>query len=56
MMTDERTETGLEIETTLPCRILDDPAAERIVAPRKRLKEGDGGGERTPVWIVPLRR
>ena len=51
MMTDERTEAGLEIETALgevlahvrgetalPCRIVDDPAAERIVALRKRLK------------------
>ena len=51
MMTDERTETGLEIEaalgevlahvrgeTALPCRIVDDPAAERIVALRKRMK------------------
>ena len=51
MMTDERTEAGLEIEaalgevlahvrgeTALPCRIVDDPAAERIVALRKRMK------------------
>lgn len=51
MMTDDRTETGLEIEaalgevlahvrgeTALPCRIVDDPAAERIVALRKRMK------------------
>ncbi len=51
MMTEERTETGLEIEaalgevlahvrgeTALPCRIVDDPAAERIVALRKRMK------------------
>lgn len=51
MMTDERTETGCEIETALgevlahvrgetalPCRIVDDPAAERIVALRKRMK------------------
>ena len=51
MMTDERTETGREIEaalgevlahvrgdTALPCRIVDDPAAERIVALRKRMK------------------
>ena len=51
MMTDERTEAGLEIETALgevlahvrgetalPCRIVDDPAAERIVALRKRTK------------------
>ncbi len=50
MMT-ERTETGIEIETALgevlahvrgeaalPCRIVDDPAAERIVALRKRMK------------------
>ena len=50
-MTNERTETGLEIEaalgevlahlrgqTALPCRIMDDPAAERIVALRKRMK------------------
>ena len=50
MMTDERTEAGLEIETALgevlahvrgetalPCRIMDDPAAERIVALRKRM-------------------
>ena len=51
MITDERTEAGLEIETALgemlahvrgetalPCRIVDDPAAERIVALRKRMK------------------
>ena len=51
MMTDEQTEAGLEIETALgevlahvrgetalPCRIVDDPAAERIVALRKRMK------------------
>ncbi len=51
MLTDERTETGLEIETALgevlahvrggtalPCRIVDDPAAERIVSLRKRMK------------------
>ena len=51
MMTDERTEAGLEIETALgevlahvrgetalPCRIVDEPAAERIVALRKRMK------------------
>ena len=51
MMTDERTETGREIEaalgevlahvrgeTALACRIVDDPAAERIVALRKRMK------------------
>ena len=50
-MTAERTETGLEVEaalgevlahvrgeTALPCRIMDDPAAERIVALRKRMK------------------
>lgn len=50
-MTTERTEIGREIETALdevlshvqgktvlPCRIVDDPAAERIVALRKRLK------------------
>ncbi len=50
-MTDKRTEAGLEIETALgevlahvrgetalPCRIVDDPAAERIVALRKRMK------------------
>ncbi len=52
-MTDERTETGLEIETALdevlahvrgetalPCRIVDDPAAERIVALGRRMKLG----------------
>ena len=51
MKTDERTEAGLEIETALgevlahvrgetalPCRIVDDPAAERIVALRRRMK------------------
>ena len=51
MMTNERTETGREIETALgevlahmrgetalPCRLVDDPAAERIVALRKRMK------------------
>ncbi|MDE0272131.1 MAG: helix-turn-helix domain-containing protein, partial [Gammaproteobacteria bacterium] len=51
MMTEERTETGCEIETALgevlahvrgetalPCRIVDDPAAERIVALRKRMR------------------
>ncbi len=51
MMTDERTEAGLEIETALgevlahvrgetalPCRIVDDPTAERVVALRKRMK------------------
>ncbi len=50
-MTTERTIIGIEIETALgevlahvrsetllPCRILDDPAAERIVALRKRMK------------------
>ena len=50
-MTTERTETGLEIEaaldevlahvrgeTALLCRIVDDPAAERIVALRKRMR------------------
>lgn len=49
-MTTERTELGHEIETalgevlahvrgetSLPCRIVDDPSAERIVALRKRL-------------------
>ncbi len=49
-MTTERTELGCEIEealeevlahvrgeTDLPCRIVDDPAADRIVALRKRL-------------------
>ncbi len=51
MMADERTETGVEIEaalgevlahvrgeTALPCRSVDDPAAGRIVALRKRMK------------------
>ena len=51
MTTTERTELGLEIETALgevlahvrgeqalPCRIVDDPCPERIVAVRKRLK------------------
>ena len=51
MMTEEPTQTGLEIEaalgevlahvrgeTALPCRIVDDPTAERIVALRKRMK------------------
>ena len=46
-----RTDLGLEVEaalgevlthvrgeTSLPCRIVDDPAAERIVALRKRMK------------------
>jgi len=50
-MTTKRTEIGREIETALdevlshvkgetvlPCRIVDDPATERIVALRKRLK------------------
>jgi len=50
-MTGERTELGREIETALgevldhvrgetalPCRIVDDPAADRIVALRKRLR------------------
>ncbi len=50
-MTEHRTETGLEIEaalgevlahvrgeTALPCRIVDDPAAGRIVALCKRMK------------------
>ena len=50
-MTTERTDTGLEIEaalgevlahvrgeTALTCRIVDDPAAGRIVALRKRMK------------------
>ena len=50
-MTTKRTEIGREIETALdevlshvkgetvlPCRIVDDPAAERILALRKRLK------------------
>ncbi len=50
-MTTERTETGIEIETALdevlahvrgeaalPCRIVEDPAAGRIVALRKRMK------------------
>ncbi len=50
-MTTERTETGIEIETALgevlahvrgeaalPCRIVDDPTAGRIVALRKRMK------------------
>lgn len=50
-MTTGRTDTGLEIETALgevlahvrgetalPCRIVDDPAAGRIVALRKRMK------------------
>ncbi len=50
-MTTQRTQVGLEVEealeevlahvrgeTLLPCRIVDDPAAERIVALRKRMK------------------
>ncbi len=50
-MTTRRTEVGREVEaalgevlahvrgaTTLPCRIVDDPAAEHIVALRKRMK------------------
>ena len=50
-MTTRRTETGREVETALNevlahargetalrCRIVDDPAAERILAIRKRLK------------------
>ena len=50
-MTSERTELGREIETALDevlahvrgetklsCRIVDDPAAERIVAVRKRFR------------------
>ncbi|MCE2520387.1 MAG: transcriptional regulator [Alphaproteobacteria bacterium] len=50
-MSTERTDTGLEIEaaldevlahvrgeTALPCRIVDDPAAGRIVALRRRMK------------------
>ena len=50
-MNTERTETGLEIEaaldevlahvrgeTELPCRIVDDPSAGRIVALRRRMK------------------
>ncbi len=50
-MTTQRTETGREVEaalgevlahvraeTRLPCRIVDDPAAERIVALRKRMQ------------------
>ena len=50
-MTTERTDTGLEIEaalgevlahvrgeTALACRIVDDPAAGRVVALRKRMK------------------
>lgn len=50
-MTTQRTQVGLEVEealeevlahvrgeTPLPCRIVDDPAAERIVSLRKRMK------------------
>ncbi len=50
-MTTQRTETGREVEaalgevlahvrgeTPLPCRIVDDPAAEHIVAVRKRMQ------------------
>ena len=50
-MTTQRTQVGLEVEealeevlahvrgeTPLPCRIVDDPAAEHIVALRKRMK------------------
>ena len=50
-MTTGRTDLGREVEaalgevlahvrgeTSLPCRIVDDPAAERIVALRKRMK------------------
>ena len=50
-MTTERTDVGRELETALgevlahlrggtplPCRIVDDPAAARIVAPGKRMK------------------
>ena len=50
-MTTQRTETGREVEaalgevlahvrgeTQLPCRIVDDPAAERIIALRKRMR------------------
>ena len=50
-MTTERTQMGREIETALgevlahvrgevdlPCRIIDDPAAEHILAIRKRMK------------------
>ena len=50
-MTNRRTEVGHEVEAALgevlahvrgekplPCRIFDDPAAERIVAVRKRMK------------------
>lgn len=50
-MTTRRTQVGIEVEealeevlthvrgeTPLPCRIVDDPAAEHIVALRKRMK------------------
>jgi putative transcriptional regulator len=50
-MTTQRTQVGLEVEealeevlahvrgeTPLPCRIVDDPAAEHIVALRKRMR------------------
>lgn len=50
-MTTKRTQVGLEIEealgevlahvrgeVALPCRIIDDPAAQRILALRKRMK------------------
>ena len=50
-MTTQRTQVGLEVEKALeeviahvrgekplPCRIVDDPAAEHIVAVRKRMK------------------
>lgn len=50
-MTNSRTDLGLEVEAALgevlahvrgaeplPCRIVDDPAAEHIVAVRKRMK------------------
>ena len=37
-MTTERTELGRDIETALPCRIVDDPVADRIVSLRKRLR------------------
>ena len=52
-MTTERTRVGQEIETALeevlshvraeadlPCRIVDDPAAERILALRQRMPPG----------------
>ncbi len=34
----KRADTGLRTETALPCRIVDNPAAGRIVALRKRMK------------------